>query len=144
SESHDYYLSMGYLKQDGIISNSGYERLNLQLNQNIRVGRILTVSAKAGYAPSSRTAPAYGWDQLRFIYSTPKTEPFMSADGKWLNESTHTSQGNAMAGLSDDGGQQILKRNRLTGNISAQFAITKDLNIGDLRHFVHQFQTENI
>lgn len=129
SETHDYYLSMGYLKQDGIIGNSGYERLNVQLNQNTRIGKMVTLSAKAGYSPSTRTAPAYGWDQLRFIYSTPKTEPFMSDDGKWLNESTHTLQGNAMAGLSEDGGQQILKRNRLTGNVSAKFALLEGLDV---------------
>lgn len=129
SETHDYYLSIGYLNQKGIVINTDYERLNVQLNQNFRIGDRLQLGVKAGYAPSTRTAPAYGWDQLRFIYSTPKTEPFRSDDGKWLLEPTHTSQGNAMAGLSKDAGQELTWHKALTANMNATYKLFDFLSV---------------
>ncbi len=129
TESHDYYISLGYLKQDGVVINTGFERLNLQMNQNVRIGKKLELGVKAGYAPSTTTAPAYDWSQLRFIYSTPKTEPFRSEDGKWLQEATHTTQGNALAGLSEDGGQELTWRKRLTGNFHATYSLLENLKV---------------
>jgi TonB-dependent starch-binding outer membrane protein SusC len=129
SESHDYYFSLGYLKQDGIVINTDYSRINVQTNQNFRIGKKLEVNLKGGYAPSTRTAPAYDWSQLRFIYATPTTQPFRSDDGKWLLEPTHTQGGNSMANLSEDGGQQIRKSSRFTGNLSTTYAILENLKL---------------
>ncbi|MEI9810017.1 MAG: hypothetical protein WDO16_20300 [Bacteroidota bacterium] len=35
NESMDYYLSAGYLNEDGIVKNSGYKRYNVRLNLNV-------------------------------------------------------------------------------------------------------------
>src|SRR5690606_33789828 len=57
SDFHDYYVSIGYLNQDGIIINTGYQRLNFQINQNIRISDKLKIGLRTGYIPSTRIAP---------------------------------------------------------------------------------------
>ncbi len=128
-DRHQYYLSVGYLKQNGIVLNSSYNRLNIQLNQDFKVGRKLELSVKGGVSPSRTVAPAYPWSQLRFIYATPKTEPYLSGDGRWLLEPTHTNGGNALATLSEDGGQQLTKGNRLNGTFTGKYNITSNFNL---------------
>ena len=50
TESSQYYVSIGYFNQDGIIDKSSYERLTLQLNntytvtKNITVGNFITIT----------------------------------------------------------------------------------------------------
>src|SRR5690606_18075523 len=61
SESHKYYLSIGYLYQDGVVSNTDYNRINIQLNQNFKIGNRFDVNVRGGYSPSTRTEPAYSW-----------------------------------------------------------------------------------
>src|SRR5690606_21918817 len=57
-DNQNYFISLGYLKQDGIVRNTGYERFNLRLNHNINIGKRLTVSFRASIAPSVRPEPA--------------------------------------------------------------------------------------
>jgi TonB-linked SusC/RagA family outer membrane protein len=128
-DRHQYYLSVGYLKQNGIVLNSSYDRLNIQLNQDFKIGKKLELSVKGGISPSRTIAPAYAWSQLRFINATPKTEPYLSDDGRWLLEPTHTNGGNALATLSEDGGQQLTKGNRLNGTFTGKYNVTNDFNL---------------
>jgi TonB-dependent starch-binding outer membrane protein SusC len=129
SEAYNYYLSIGYLYQDGVVINTGFSRFNIQLNQDFKIGKRLSAMVRVGYAPSTITEPAYDWDQLRFIYATPKTSPFRSDDGKWLLEPSHTQGGNSMANLSEDGGQALIKDNRLTGNFTVNYNILDNLKL---------------
>lgn len=129
SEAYNYYLSIGYLYQDGVVINTGFSRFNIQLNQDFKIGKRLSAMVRVGYAPSAITEPAYSWDQLRFIYATPKTSPYRTDDGKWLLEPSHTQGGNSMANLSEDGGQALVKDNRLTGNFTVNYNILENLKL---------------
>ena len=129
TDTHTYYLSIGYLNQNGIINNSDFERWNIQANQNFKIGDKFSFDVRGGYAPSNRTEPAYPWSHLRWIDATPKIFPFKSEDGKWLETPAHTSGGNAMANLSEDGGQSILKNAKVNGNITANYNLAENLNI---------------
>ncbi|ODS83521.1 MAG: hypothetical protein ABS46_06215 [Cytophagaceae bacterium SCN 52-12] len=131
SDTHDYYLSLGYLKQDGIIINTGFERFNLQLNQNIKLTRKLKLGIKAGYIPSTRTAPGGGnlGNMLSFVAAQPNFDDVRTADGRWLQNSTNTGGGNPIALASEDGGQQVLKSGRIQGNFSLDYEILPKLKL---------------
>lgn len=131
SDSHDYYLSFGYLNQDGIIINTGYERLNIQLNQNIRVSDKLKLSIKTGYVPSTRIAPGGGTlgNMLAFVGAQPKTDAIKTADGRWLQNATNIGGGNPIATASEEGGQQVLKSNRIHGNFSIDYELLPKLKL---------------
>lgn len=134
SESHDYYLSLGYLKQDGIIINTGFERFNLQLNQNIKLTRNLKLGVKAGYIPSTRIAPGGGnlSQMLSFVAAQPMLDEVKTADGRWLQNSTNIGAGNPIAFASRDGGQQIVKSGRIQGNLSLDYQVLPKLKLSGI------------
>lgn len=126
SETQDYYVSFGYLFQDGIFLNSNYERFSLQLNQNIRATKKLTVGYKVGYTPSTRVAPAaISWDH---ITQTSRLIGIRTDDGKWLTHPERTGDGrNPLYRASEDGGQSLLKRSQLVGNFTLNYEVVPDL-----------------
>lgn len=128
SDSHNYFFSVGYLKQDGVVINTDYERFNVRLNQNFQIGDKLEISARGEYSPSTRTEPGYSWSYLRWIQGTPQVYPFLSENGRWLETPAHTAGGNAMASLSEDGGEGIVKNKKLSGNFSATYNLLDNLN----------------
>lgn len=133
TDSHDYYFSIGYLKQDGIVINSDFERFNFQANQNFRVSDRLNVSLKAGYAPTTRTAPVNLGNMISNVHRQNNIDRVKSDDGKWLINSDGTGgsnpNGNAIARGSEDGGRELLNGNKITGNVDVDFEITPFLGI---------------
>jgi len=54
----DYYVSLGYFQQDGIIDRSAFERITLQLNNIYRVSPFLRMGNNLTFAPySQQVAP---------------------------------------------------------------------------------------
>jgi TonB-linked SusC/RagA family outer membrane protein len=137
SENYDYYLSLGYLYQDGIAINTGYDKLNLQLNQNIKLGEKLRLGFKGSLISGERTAPSETnypggpprglGTMLAFSYAWGNHVPLKTENGDWtVSEGTQPNQ----VGInSEEGGQQILKSKRLLGNISLDYLITDDLKL---------------
>ncbi len=78
AENMDYYLSAGYLNEDGIVRNSGYKRYNFRLNVNTQATKWLNAGinldgavAKRKDVPSGGTAttnPFYYTRQMGPIY----------------------------------------------------------------------------
>ena len=52
SDRSDYYISAGYLNEDGIIDNSSYKRFNARLKANYDMTKWLHVGVNAGYVRS--------------------------------------------------------------------------------------------
>jgi TonB-linked SusC/RagA family outer membrane protein len=129
-ENNDYYVSFGYLKQDGVVINTGFERFNIQLNQNVRITDKLKLGMKLGYIPSITTQPT--GDQLGSmltgVAALPNTDDqIKTPDGRWLGRLEGGS--NAIALASEDGGQTIIKGTRLSGNISLEYNLLKRLKL---------------
>ena len=132
NEFQDYFFSVGYLKQDGTVINTGYERFNLRLNQSIRPHEKLEITFKGGYSPSERTAPGGGnlGNMLAFVAAQPQTDAIKSPDGtKWLQTATGVGGGNPIAIASKEGGEQITKSYQATGNFSVKYDILSNLDI---------------
>ena len=58
SETSNYYISLGYLKQGGIMRNTGYERFNIRTNNNFKVGQRLDIGIMTQFAPSLQKSPS--------------------------------------------------------------------------------------
>jgi TonB-dependent starch-binding outer membrane protein SusC len=54
TEKSNYFISGGYLKQTGIVKNSGYERYNFSANNNLDVGKRFTLGTYANIAYNER------------------------------------------------------------------------------------------
>lgn len=133
----NYFLSLGYLRQEGIVINTDYSRFNMQYNQNIQLGDKLKFGFRGSYIPSETIAPseanfsggpARGLSSLISwgLYRRGNHLPIYAADGKW---STVEGVENVIALGSKEGGQQVLKSNRATGNFSLDYDLTPHLKI---------------
>lgn len=128
NDGYDYYLSFGYLRQEGIIINTDFGRFNAQLNQNVQVSDKLKLGLKAGYIPSVSTAPAAGFlgSMLSNVASLPNIYQLKTDDGRWLATDLG---GNSIAMASEDGGHKLIKGNRISGNISVEYSLIPELQL---------------
>jgi TonB-linked SusC/RagA family outer membrane protein len=51
--------SVGYMKEDGLYDNIGFDRFTFRINNDIKFSKILTANADIGYRGSNSTNPAY-------------------------------------------------------------------------------------
>lgn len=121
NEHQDYYFSLGYLKQDGIVINTGFERFNLQLNQNIKISDKFKFGFRGSYAPSKMNEPAGGDLGLSNVFASPATSPIKTDDGRWIASS--------IAHASKDGGARVINNYRVAGNFSLDYKIIPNLTV---------------
>jgi TonB-linked SusC/RagA family outer membrane protein len=129
-EHNDYYVSLGYLKQNGMILNTNYERFSVQANQNFRINNKFKIGLKLGYTPSTQIQPT--GDQLGAtltgVAALPNTDDELkTADGKWLARAD--GGGNPIAMASEDAGQTIIKATRLAGNLNIDYNIIPQVKL---------------
>lgn len=129
-ENNDYYLSFGYLKQDGIVLNTSYERFNVQLNQNLKISDKLKLGVKLGYTPSLVISPTGNHLSalLTGVAALPNTDDELKTpDGRWLGRADGGS--NAIAQASEDAGQTQIKGGRFAGNANLTYSIIPQVNL---------------
>lgn len=129
-ENNDYYVSFGYLKQDGVIMNTSFERFNIQVNQNLRINDKLKLSLKLGYIPSITTQPTGSQlgSMLTSVAAMPITDDELKTpDGRWLARADGVA--NAIASASEDAGQTLIKGTRLSGNISLDYNLLPQVKL---------------
>lgn len=127
TDDYNYYVSLGYLYQDGIVINTDYERLNVRFNQDLRINDQMSLSLKAEYVPSRRTEGAFG-STSSMLANVASLEPLYavkSEDGKWLD--SRGTGGNSIASASKDGGEGIRKNQRLAGIFSIDYELLPNL-----------------
>lgn len=120
-ERGDYYISLGYFQEDGIIDKSSYERISLKLNntykfsENFKLGNNITVAPYRQQVAPNVTFQAYR--------AQPVLEPFYE-DGSY---GVVFNVGNPLADL--DNSNNYNRGVRLVGNIYAEAIIAEDLLI---------------
>ena len=60
TERLNYYSSVGYLNDGGVVNNSGFERYSARLNVDYQVKKWLRVGTNLSYAHVDSESPAYG------------------------------------------------------------------------------------
>ncbi len=128
SEKSTYYISYGYISQDGILKESGYSRHNFRVNNTYQVGKKIKVGHNIQYSNSDRTSvPEVGgnpWQRAAFVgYVTDPVSPIYAPDGS-LGIPGYSSAINAL-GLVEYG-----KRNRKKESFFGNLFVELDLAEG--------------
>ena len=138
-EHSNYYISLGYLKQGGIMQNTGFERINIRTNNNFTVGKRLDVGIMTQFAPSLQKSPSEASfpngptrtlnDIIFSGFRRGSVYPIFTSDGQWASV---TGWANRFGLASEDGGFARERLNRLTGAITLNYRILDGLSIGGM------------
>lgn len=94
SEKSQYYISLGYLNEEGIVLNSDFERISLRANLNSRLTDRLTLKSSITGSNSVQNGFSAAENNNTFGFSTSgvgstllalPTEPIRDADGNFSN-----------------------------------------------------------
>lgn len=138
TDNYNYYLSMGYLFQKGIVMNTSFEKYTFQFNQDIKLSEKLKLSIKGSFIPDERTAPNQLSTKndgniigivslMNRVYRWGNHLPFKTSNGDWTT--VEGLEPCAIGMASKERGQQILKSNTMRGNFNLDYSITNDLII---------------
>lgn len=115
SDRGDYYISLGYYQQDGIIEKSNYERLSLKFNNTYKLSQQFKIGNNITIAPyKQRNAPNVTFQAYR---AQPVLEPFYD-DGSF---GVVFNVGNPLADLANSNSYN--SGVRIVGNIYAEALI---------------------
>lgn len=118
-ERTDYYVSLGYFQQSGIIEKSNYERINLKINNNYRISDNFKLGNNITIAPyKQRVAPNATFAAYR---AQPVLEPYYN-DGSF---GVVYNVGNPLADL--EYSNNYNSGVRIVGNVFAEAIIKDDL-----------------
>ncbi|PWK27076.1 TonB-linked SusC/RagA family outer membrane protein [Arcicella aurantiaca] len=118
-----YFLSVGYLTDEGIVINSKYDRITVRsnnefnLSEKFKVGT--NVSFSNGYNQDVNLGTAYN--------NAYRAAPIIPSkiDGKYGNTSVYQNVGNPVLDIENN--DNLLKDNRLQGNFYAEYQPIKSL-----------------
>lgn len=121
SENSDYYVSLGYFQQGGIIEKSNFERLNLKINNNYTLSESVKLGNNITISPyRQRIAPNVTFAAYR---AQPLLEPFYD-DGSF---GVVFNVGNPLADL--EYSNNYNRGVRIVGNVFGEFTVTDGLMI---------------
>lgn len=118
SEKSDYYFSLGYYNQEGIIPKSGFERITAKLNNNYKIGNSFKVGLNLSFASITKSnAPGVVNTALRAF---PIDEPFTT--DSLGNEVFAEVRGSANPLASIEYQNSTSKSNEIVGNLFAEYS----------------------
>jgi TonB-dependent starch-binding outer membrane protein SusC len=130
TETSAYYVSLGYMNQDGIIKTSNMNRISARVNlqqKAINNRLVLDFGVTASREKQRQVAAGDGGDYrggiLAGLFKWNPTNPFTNADGSYNQLSASVPNPVAMIDLINDN----LQTDRMLANISAEFEIVKGL-----------------
>ncbi|SDG93396.1 TonB-linked outer membrane protein, SusC/RagA family [Pedobacter terrae] len=125
SEKSSYNFSLGYVNQDGIITNNNYKRYTARLSNDFQVLKNLKVGYNVtGSSSKSNNAPA---SIYRALYTAAPVVPVFNADGSYGDPNNfqlgNGSNVNPQATI--DFNNSITSKYRVTGNVYAELKFAK-------------------
>lgn len=139
TDKSTYYVSLGYLLQEGVMRNTDFERFNIRVSNTFKVGERLEIGVMAQFAPTNRgsvsvasypSGPTRGVNDIIFeAYRRGSVFPIFTSDGRWASV---TSFANRIGLGSADGGFQNSKFNRFTGSLDLKLDLAKGLTLNGI------------
>ncbi len=131
TETTNYYVSVGYAGQEGIVKGGNMERLSARVNLQQRAlkNKLLIDFGLTGSREKQKQAAASGNSGdfrggiLAGLFKWNPTNPLVNPDGSYNQISQSVPNPTAMQDLIDDRANV----DRILGNISAELEIVKDL-----------------
>jgi TonB-linked SusC/RagA family outer membrane protein len=121
TKTMQYYVGLGYLKQDGIIGKSGYERVSLKLNNTYQLSKLVRFGNNITISPyKQQNAP-------NVVYSVYRAQPLLTpyyGDGSY---GVVYNVGNPLADLAYSNNYN--KGVRGVGNIFTEIELVKSIKI---------------
>ena len=125
SDKSVYFLSFGYLTDEGIVINSKYDRITVRSNNEFNLSNSFkigtNVSFSNGYNQDVNLGTAYN-NAYRAAPIIPS-----KVDGKYGNTSVYQNVGNPVLDIENN--DNLLKDNRLQGNFYAEYQPLKFIKI---------------
>ena len=130
SENAKYYTALNYMKQEGILEGSDYNRVSIRMNGDIKASEKLTVKANINFTRTvdqNGNFAADGWGAIPFqALVMPPTTPIFDDNGKYT-----VFKGTPWGGTNPVGYSKMDKNtttlNRVTTNVDANYQIIPDL-----------------
>ncbi len=139
TENASYFVSLGYLNQQGTMRNTGFERFNLRVNNTFKVGKRLDIGVIAQFAPTVRSGPSEAnypsgptrgiGDIIFSAFRRAATNPMFLPDGRWASIGGFA---NRIGMASPDGGFQKQQFSRFTGALNFTYTILEGLSVNAL------------
>lgn len=89
-EKIKYYVSMGYMKQDGVTINSGLERISGRVNVDYQMAKWMNIGAKIQFSRVNQDTYSEGTGYTAPIYGTRNgttpSDAIWNEDGTWNRE----------------------------------------------------------
>ena len=126
------YSSLNYIDQGGLIKNSGFTRIGMRVNGDIKLNTKMSVKASIGYTNAITHNGNFAKDGgggIPFqVVVTPPTDPIKDTDGKYT-----MFVGTPWGGTNPVGYQELENvtntLNRVINNVEYQYDIIKGLNL---------------
>ena len=145
SEKSTYYLSGGYIHEDGIITTNNFKRFTFRANNEVNITDELRFTAQLSYSRATSRDVELG-DTYRNVY---RAAPIIKAmeGGRYGNTSGWANVGNPLLSINkrNDGRQE----NRLQGNVALEYSpfrflklrsgFNADLKYGNDRIYAYQY-----
>jgi TonB-linked SusC/RagA family outer membrane protein len=75
--------SVGYMKEDGLHDNIGFDRFTFRINNDLKFSKVLSANVDLGYRGSNSTNPAYERGAVADARRFPAWFSGIRQDGKW-------------------------------------------------------------
>ncbi len=99
TEKYNYYVSLGYLKQSGIINPSDFSRYNFRINQDYKISKVFTVGTNFGLsrvvrADNVRDEYGAGPNVVNLTFKTSPNIPVQNASGAYVRDIYNNASSN--------------------------------------------------
>lgn len=125
SDKATYFLSFGYLTDEGIVINSKYDRITVRSNNEFNLTNRLKVGTNVSFSNGKNQDVNLG-TAYNNAYRAAPTIP-SKVDGKYGNTSVYQNVGNPVLDIENN--NNLLNDNRLQGNFFAEYGLGKFLKI---------------
>ena len=129
SEKSKYRFSTNYLKQEGLVKKTDFERVTVRMNSDVNFNDKLTFTADISAKFSDRSEPqgtgGGTWFQFSQAFMANPTLPVKYSDGTW---GIGRSDGNPVR-LQEEGGKYNYEDNTANGNFKLGYEILEGLKI---------------
>lgn len=142
SEKVKYFSSLGYLNQDGIVSNTGFKRYNVRTNLDAELNKVLSVSLDLGARMQKTETPGISPDNTAYMnpfYQAVRTLPNMpryASNGLPTAYNSNAGYVNPLASVEQSGyqnGETNVFQSTLTFNVKVPWV--EGLNLKVLNSF---------
>lgn len=130
NENSKFSATFGYLNREGIQLETGFERGQIRLNSEFKVGKRLTIGEhfNASYSNSQNVGGNQTQLALRLSPLVPVRDNLGRFAGAYANPNGLSNASNPVANLTRDA-DDFFRETRLIGDVYASYAITDNLTL---------------